>query len=467
MSLTKTVGFFAGTTLAIGGVAFGADQTNYAAEIAALKAEIASMKNAQGGEWLTEQRASEIRSIVTDVLADAETRSSLQGSGATSGYDGGFSLSSADGNYSMKVNVLQQIRWTYNDRDTPAAGEDQTWGFENKRTRLTFSGNMVDSTWSYKIAYYFGYSNNVEGFGETSLAFVDANGNGTVEAGELGLGTAAGGLADAFVTKDFGNGFSLSVGQFKVPYSAESSLDAGNLQFNDYSTVSNNFANGYGQGVKFGWSSDMFRVAASYTNSIGQTNTSWGVGSPADEYALSARGEFKIAGDWNQFASGSAGGKDFGAVVGVGVDWSDSNDPAQGDTFGITVDGTVDFGAGNVSLAIFRDDNDGVAAGENPWGFTLGGGVFVTPNKDIEVVARYEYGNADIKGITDNRFSAMTLGANWYLAKNAAKLGVNFGYAFSDIGGTWGSQASGNNWLADGVDQDGQWMFQAQMSFSF
>jgi len=41
MSLTKTVGFFAGTTLAIGGVAFGADQTNYASEIASLRAEIA------------------------------------------------------------------------------------------------------------------------------------------------------------------------------------------------------------------------------------------------------------------------------------------------------------------------------------------------------------------------------------------------------------------------------------------
>jgi hypothetical protein len=33
-------------------------------------------------QWLTEQRAAEIRGIVTDVLADADTRSSLQGSGA-------------------------------------------------------------------------------------------------------------------------------------------------------------------------------------------------------------------------------------------------------------------------------------------------------------------------------------------------------------------------------------------------
>ena len=55
MSLTKTVGLFAGTTLAFGGVAFGADQNNYAAEIADLKAQIAEMKSASGDSWLTER----------------------------------------------------------------------------------------------------------------------------------------------------------------------------------------------------------------------------------------------------------------------------------------------------------------------------------------------------------------------------------------------------------------------------
>ncbi|MFZ9880215.1 MAG: hypothetical protein ACO3QC_02285, partial [Phycisphaerales bacterium] len=142
MSLTKTVGLFAGTTLAISGVAFGAaEQNNTAAEIAQLKAEIAGLKAAQGEQWLTEQRASEIRGIVTDVLADADTRSSLQGSGAGAGYNGGFFMSSADGNYSMKINLLEQIRWTFNDQSN--ADDEQASGFENKRTRLTFSGGMV------------------------------------------------------------------------------------------------------------------------------------------------------------------------------------------------------------------------------------------------------------------------------------------------------------------------------------
>jgi hypothetical protein len=442
MSLTKTVGFFAGTTLAIGGAAFGADQNSeLAAEVANLKAQIAEMKNSQGDAWLTEQRASEIRGIVTDVLADADTRSSLQGSGAGAGYNGGFFMSSADGNYSMKLNVLEQVRWTFNNRNDAGTGEDQTWGFENKRTRLTFGGNMVDSTWSYKVAYYFAYSNDVE---------FDAD--GAV-------------LADAFVSKDMGGGLSFTVGQFKLPFSGEYGTDAGNLQFNDYSTISNAFADGYGQGLMLSYSADAFRAAVAYVNALNQVDADWGAGSPSDEYALTGRAEFKLSGTWDQFNNAmSFRGEEMGVLIGAGVNWADSNTAGNGDVFGATVDVTVDFGGANVMGAFYWDNNDDAPAGaENPYGFTLQGGVFVSD--DVELVARYEYGDLDTN-FDSNDFSTLTFGANWYMAQNTAKLGVNFGYAFDGIG-IWEFPASGNNWLADGAGEDGQWMLQAQMSFSF
>lgn len=442
MSLTKTVGFFAGTTLAIGGAAFGADQNSeLAAEVANLKAQIAEMKNSQGDAWLTEQRASEIRGIVTDVLADADTRSSLQGSGAGAGYNGGFFMSSADGNYSMKLNVLEQVRWTFNNRNDAGTGEDQTWGFENKRTRLTFGGNMVDSTWSYKVAYYFAYSNDVE---------FDAD--GAV-------------LADAFVSKDMGGGLSFTVGQFKLPFSGEYGTDAGNLQFNDYSTISNAFADGYGQGLMLSYSADAFRAAVAYVNALNQVDADWGAGSPSDEYALTGRAEFKLSGTWDQFNNAmSFRGEEMGVLIGAGVNWADSNTAGNGDVFGATVDVTVDFGGANVMGAFYWDNNDDAPAGaENPYGFTLQGGVFVSD--DVELVARYEYGDLDTN-LDSNDFSTLTFGANWYMAQNTAKLGVNFGYAFDGIG-IWEFPASGNNWLADGAGEDGQWMLQAQMSFSF
>jgi hypothetical protein len=46
-------------------------------------AEIAAIRNENGDKWLTQQRAQEIRELVNDVLADSETRSSLQGSPLT------------------------------------------------------------------------------------------------------------------------------------------------------------------------------------------------------------------------------------------------------------------------------------------------------------------------------------------------------------------------------------------------
>jgi len=426
MSLTKTVGFFAGTTLAFGGVAFGADQTNYAAEIADLKAQIASMKNASGDSWLTEQRAAEIRGIVTDVLADADTRSSLQGSGSGAGYDGGFFLSSADGNYSMKLNVLQQIRWSFN--DNPDAGADQSFGFENKRTRLNFSGNIVDSSWSYKVSFYFGYSNSVESFGE-------------------------GELADVWVSKDFGNGFALYAGQFKLPFGAEYGVDAGNLQFTDYSVAASLLGAGYGQGIMFGYSADMFRVHAAYVNSLGQVNQAWTSGSPDTDWAFAARAEVKLAGNWSQFNDAQSWkGEEFGAVIGIGyaVERDDTTDATP---WGLTIDATLDFGGANLAGAYFMSDDD---LGGEISAFTISGGFFVAD--DIELVARYE--NIDVDGGPE--LNTLTGGANWYFARNTAKIGVEFGYAFDAI---FTSAAEFANWTQS--TDDGQWVLRGQMSFSF
>jgi len=48
--------------------------------INALRAEVHALRNGQDDSWLTEQRSEEIRSLVHDVLADADTRASMLGS---------------------------------------------------------------------------------------------------------------------------------------------------------------------------------------------------------------------------------------------------------------------------------------------------------------------------------------------------------------------------------------------------
>ena len=144
MTLTKYVGILA-SGLALTGAA-SAQGTDAMSEIAQLKAEVATLKSQNGDKWLTEERAAEIKSLVKDVLADSETRTSLQGSGATSGYNNGFFISSADGNFKLNLSLLAQARFTWNyqpgenisdDTENGTGDGASTWAFENLLLILT------------------------------------------------------------------------------------------------------------------------------------------------------------------------------------------------------------------------------------------------------------------------------------------------------------------------------------------
>ena len=102
----------------------------------------------------------------------------------------------------------------------------------------------------------------------------------------------------------------------------------------------------------------------------------------------------------------------------------------------VTGDAAAEFGGANLTGSVYLFNAQGT--GQNPIGFELGGGVFVAD--EIELVARYEYGDLDgqATSITNNTFSAVTAGANWYFSRNRAKLQGSFGYAFDPIiSGQW------------------------------
>jgi hypothetical protein len=117
-----------------------------------------------------------------------------------------------------------------------------------------------------------------------------------------------------------------------------------------------------------------------------------------------------------------------------------------------TVDVTLGFGGANLGAAFFYVDDD---AGTEVQAFTVSGGVFVSD--DIELVARFE--NLDEDG--GSELNTLTGGANWYFAKNTAKLGLELGYAFDAVP----AGAEFANWTES--TDDGQWVLRGQMSFSF
>jgi len=416
------------------------------AEIAALKAELAEVKAGEGDQWLSEARAGEIRSLVQDVLADADSRASLQSSGMTAGWDKGFFLASPDGNFKLKVKGQIQIRYVLNHRDIDGAVQGDRWtkGFENRRTKLAFEGNIVDKTWLYKMQ---------GAFERDGGAFV---------------------LEDAWVQKDFGNGMYLRAGQFKAPYLREESISSSRQLAVERSLINEAFNQDFSQGVEFGFATDMFRAAVMYTDGTGDNNflgtgsqnTQWNT--TTTEYAFTGRAEFLAAGDWKQFEDFTSwNGESFGLMIGAAVNYQtqEYGTAANGEQTGLgfTADVSVEFGGANLFGAFVHnnpDTDDNAGNDADQFGFLVQGGIFVIPDS-VELFARYEWADPDTAGAND--LSVATAGVNWYLMKHAAKLTFDVGYSFEDFDGTWDRASAG--WLnAFGEDE---WVIRSQLQILF
>ena len=494
MTLSKYVGVMAGG-LVLAGVANAQD---YQAEIAQLRAELAEMKAQNGDKWLTEERAAEIKGLVKDVLADAETRTSLQATGATSGYDNGFFIGSADGNFKLKINALEQMRWTYNNQN---ANQDSTlgsngqgtnnteWGFENRRTQLTFSGNVVDPSFTYMARF---------NYGSTADPYTPLNGYVGYQPYGVSTGMV---LQDAWFSKDFGSGISVKVGQFKTPFMGESLRDDGNQLTAERSTIDYIFSAGYQQGIMATYSADMFRVMGSYANGPRGQNQNWDTGTTSFNFAV--RGEVKLMGNWNEFASESATKSDeTGLMVGAAFMYynnrGENNNPYDpsvpdiayandGQTSGNiywTVDTTFKWSGLSVYAAFVGQNFDattagattyGSGSGKNQYGMVVQGGYRLTDA--IEAFGRWEWydiyqsnffgggvaGDKDVNNI-------ITFGVNVYAMSNV-KWTTQVGISLGNMGGIGASDAmNGAGWrdnLGTPGDDETQVNIISQLQVSF
>ena len=464
MTLTKYVGILA-SGLALTGAA-SAQGTDAMSEIAQLKAEVATLKSQNGDKWLTEERAAEIKSLVKDVLADSETRTSLQGSGATSGYNNGFFISSADGNFKLNLSLLAQARFTWNyqpgenispDSNNGTGDDVSTWAFENRRTQMAFSGNVVDPSWTYMARLNYGSA-------------IDPY---TPFAGEVVL-------QDAWVNKDFGNGVGLKVGQFKSPFMAESLRNDGAQLTAERSVVDYIFSGGYTQGIMLNYTQDMFRAMGSYNNGPRAQNGTWSTGSN-NSISLSGRAEFKAMGSWAQFDNETSLKSDeSGLVIGAAIQYYNNRGTSvegqynpsvasiiYGDTTGLTTTGAVDWtadatfksGGMNLSAAFVGSNasyaNNGTASNESfsSYGMVVQGGYRFTDS--LEAFGRWEWMNIENGAATPggDPFSAtdvnniLTFGVNVYAGTNM-KWTTQFGISLSDIGSTT-AELGGAGWNSD------------------
>jgi len=436
---TMSIGLAA--ALATGAAAESSGDDDLRARIDALEARIAQLQQTSGDAWLTEARAGEIRSLVTDVLADAETRTSLLQGGATAGWDDGFFLSSPDGNFTLKILGQLQFRYVYSGQDN-GPDDDNRGGFENARTKLRFTGNVVDPSWIYMI-----------------------EGNFDRDGGAFGL-------EDAYIGKVLGDsGWTFLAGQFKVPMLREELVYSAYQQAVERTLVNEEFTAGRTQGVAIDYRNDMFHVVGGFTDGHPATG---GFNMPAlaadTEYSLTARAEALLNGTWDQFNDlPSFKGDSFGFLVGGALHYQEGEFGTAADeleVFQWTVDGSLEFGGANIFGYFVGRHLESTTVDLDQFGAVLQGGVFVT--EDWEVFGRYEWGDLDI----GEDLNLVTIGATKYFSGHQLKWTTDVGYGLDEVSSMWGGGFIGGGadptgWRTDAADEDGQIVIRSQLQLLF
>jgi len=414
-----------------------------------LQGEVSDLKD-QDNNWLNDQRSDHVRNLVHDVLADADTRANLQGDTLTAGYNKGPFLASADGNWKLKINGQIQARWLYND----ANGQASERGFEQRRTKVKFSGHVLDPSWTYKISTT--WSRN--GASDTSKPNTE----------------------DAWISKKFDDGKWFKVGQFKQNFLRENIVSSSKQLGVERSMLNNAFTYGWSQGIEFGWKNDDMKFLVQYTDGPNRSNRE-ALDSPTDAWI--ARAEFRFGkATMKDFAylTSKAGAKE-GLLLGVSYEtysidtgtFEYGNANAD-ESHGFSIDASWRGDGWNVFAYIVdttgKDTSLGIEQDSSGW--LLQGGFLATDN--LEIFAKYQEG--EVNGESMN-MDALSIGFNyWPIAgSNNIKWTTDLGMAGDTItngaGGTgiassdWVS--TGNGWRPDNAGENDQLLLRTQLQLLF
>lgn len=436
----------------------------------------ASLSSAMAQSQMDQSRASQ-----NELFSDAERRVSQKNAAA----------------FSVNLHGYEQVRFSVNSRDDSALDNDMAWGFSNARTRLNVSGNVFSEDWGYFIQL---------GAGDDTVVGAPSAGNSSSAASGPGGGAL---LEDAYITYNFGNGWNMTVGQFKLPFLREELVGDTQQLAVDRSVTNAAFTQARSQGVQIAYAHDSFRFFGAFSDGLRTANTDYV--SPAEaDFGLTARGEFMWSGAWNQLDSGftswrnqsffgmagaafhyQSGGGTFNTGAAGIPPGGGNTDPADVDLWGITADVTVKGNGWNAFGALVYTSTDGgsAAPGGVPYpgtgtpsgagapsmddlGFVIQGGIFV--DAQWELFGRLDMIMPDSSrtpaGATtpsDDEMTTLTFGVNHYISpdSHAAKFTAQLQY-FLDKQTTGIAPASTLSGLL-GSAEDPQWTITAQLQLVF
>ena len=349
----------------------------------------------------------EVRAIVSEMLADAETRRSLQGEGASLGHDGHFYLGDASGNFRLQISGLLQFRYTLTFRDNtdtaanPALDGDFESGFTASRTRLVFSGNIVEPNLLYKVSGDF-YS----------------------QGGEFTL-------QDAWVAYGFENGMLLLFGQYKMPVLWEDVISSWYSLAVDHSVMDAVLGQDWSQGMWLHQPTEHFRWWGGFSDGIRSANTDYNA--DGADWALTGRLEGKWAGEWSAFDQfTSPPGSEYAGRACIATHWQDgpSRDGGSSDALLGATDADVFVkGDGWTCYAVgawLHTDDD--AQEYDDFAAMVQGGFYIPGTDKWEPFVRYDVVLADHDRPQSDPFNTLAAGVNYYLYGTAAKFTFDVQY---------------------------------------
>ena len=481
---------------------------NLSNEIDLLKSRLTELESAENRNWLNERRSKEIKSLIHDVLSDADTRANLLAEGATAGHNGkAFYLSSDDGSFLLKVNGQIQLRYIYRSQDdsvdatgsiippgtgadgqgfrvTPTIGDENDAGLVIRRAKVKFSGHIVDPRLNYVAQLTTNRASNNVSSDKIMISYKLTDGI-TVWAGEnkapflreeMISSSKQLAVERSYVNEVFTLDTTQGIGliwetdeNLKVQVMLHDGSNSGNG-----GSGTNRFTQAFGaQGVA--GAGGALAVGACVAGDCTQATT---LDFDADrtDFAITARTDVKLAGQWSQMADFTASeGEEDALFLGAAIHYEvgETGDTGHNHDFVTwTVDGSYEGNGLNVYTAVtgmhsnFDDEDDTFAEDYNLYGLIVQAG-HVIPNSGWEPFVRWEYLDLD-DAINDgsntyDNLNLLTIGANRYFSKHAAKFTLDIVFALDAVP----INSGGLGIRADNPNIDGQTVVRAQYQLTF
>lgn len=401
--------------------------SNVEAELSAMRSRIAQLEGQQNQSWLNERRAEEVKSLVREVLSDADTRASLADGGMSADMDeNGTHITSADGRFALTTRGQIQFRYTYNIREGTQAGtEDKNDGFfSTPRMRLIFEGHIADPRLHFYVA----------------LAAKDFVASSTTFDADAGFVF----LEEYSISYDLADGFTIWAGRVTSPLVRGDMIDSSRTLAADRSVFSNFYTSGRPDGIGMTYFvKDSARVMAQFFDG------------KSTEFGFVGRVDFKVMGEWDQFNDFNAwAGEGQGLVFGLSGQYSEAAH-GRNNGYDAIVVGVADvlFESNGLSLYLAgaaSNSDDGSGHFET-YGILMQGAYMFVPDK-FEAFGRYEYIALKDSGSRDPNL--FTVGVNYYLARHNAKLTADMQYAprgndgTDSLGGLLDDQTGNRNQVA-------------------